>query len=217
MESSRQRFDAKAPEWMKNVAKIEVPAIKFEQGRARHYTEYCSGTLLASSETSSARFVISAWHCVEHYQDLSRSIHVQFPHSLVTRQSGYTARLIDSGGGISRDWALLELTEGPSTTQLRGISVVKTDTNKPATAAGFALNLPNGRQRLSYDNSCQANGEAEWRLCTTSKGSSGGPIVQIHDSKPSLVGVISQGDSQGFTISYPSAKLPQRWQALFGS
>lgn len=217
VESSRHRFDAKAPDWMENVVNIEVPAIKFEHGRARHYTEYCSGTLLKSSATLPTRFVVSAWHCVEYYQDLSRDLKVQFPHSRSTHRSAYTARVIDSGGSISRDWALLELSNGPSTAQLEGLSLLAIDTNKPATAAGFAMALPNGRQRLSFDNSCQANGETEWVRCTTSKGASGGPIVQTHESMPGIVGVISQGDSQALTISFPSARLPQRWTTTFGA
>ena len=213
--SSRQRFDANAPDWMKNVANIEVPAIKIEQGRARHYKEYCSGTLLTSSNTLPTRFVISAWHCVEHYQDLSRDLEVHFPHSPSTQQSVYTARLIDSGGSIYHDWALLELKQGPSTVQLKGLSLSETDISKPAVAAGFALGLPDGRKRLSFDDSCLASGKTEWVRCSTSKGASGGPIVQIHEAIPSIVGIISQGDSRDFTISYPSAKLPQRWKNTF--
>lgn len=216
VEFPRQRFDAQAPQWMENVANIEVPAIKHEQGRARHYTEYCSGTLLKNAKASEPRFVISAWHCVEHYQDLSRDLTVYFPHAQ-SHHKVYTARLVDSGGSISSDWALLKLSEAPSSEQLAGLALMTTDKNQPATAAGFALALPNGRQRLSFDDSCKANGENEWILCTTSKGASGGPIVQIHQSMAGIVGVISQGDSEAFTISFPSARLPQRWKGAFGA
>jgi secreted trypsin-like serine protease len=212
----RQRFDANAPVWMKNVANIEVPAIKFEHGRARHYTEYCSGTLLQNPKTLKPRFVISAWHCVEHYQDLSRDIIVGFPH-FQSNHADYTARLIDSGGGISNDWAVLELSNGPSAEELEGLSLLATDKAKPATAAGFALALPKGRQRLSFDDSCRASGDVQWVQCTTSKGASGGPIVQTQGARSGIVGVISQGDSQAFTISYPSATLPQRWKTTFGA
>lgn len=215
-EFPRQRFDAKSPKWMANVANIEVPAIKYEQGRARHYIEYCSGTLLKSAKTSQPRFMISAWHCVEHYQDLSRDLTVYFPHSQ-SRHKAYRARLVDSGGSISSDWALLKLSDSPSSAHLAGLTLMTTDINQPATAAGFALALPNGRQHLSFDDSCEANGENEWTRCTTSKGASGGPIVQIHQSMAGIVGVISQGDSQAFTISFPSARLPQRWRGAFGA
>jgi hypothetical protein len=100
-EFPRQRFDATAPKWMANVANIEGPAIKYEQGRARHYIEYCSGTLLKSAKTSQPRFMISAWHCVEHYQDLSRDLTVYFPHSQ-SRHKAYSARWLERGAHISR-------------------------------------------------------------------------------------------------------------------
>lgn len=210
----RKRYDAQAPAWMQNVASIEVPGIKFEHGRARHYTEYCSGTLLRDDSSSETRYVISAWHCVEYYQDLSRSIKIRFPH-FQSSPSVYSARLIDSGGGITNDWALLELSNGPNKAQLPGMPLIMTDPAKPATAMGFALALDNGRQQLAFDDSCSAQSAQHWLNCTTSKGASGGPIVQTLGSSTGIVGVISQGDSRALTISYPTIELPQRLKSTF--
>jgi len=212
----RKRFHSNTPRWMQNVASIEIPAIKIEGSRARHYLEYCSGTLLRDNGALRRRYMISAWHCVEHYQDLSKALRVRFPHSSVTKLE-YQARLIDSGGAIDRDWAVLELSTAPTPEQLEGLPVLTTDPSTAATAVGFALALENGRNELSYDDSCRMRDDIHWANCTTSKGSSGGPIVQTKEGAIGVVGVISQGDSQALTITYPISKLPTRWRIKFQS
>lgn len=207
----RKRFDVKTPLWMQNIAALEVPSLRFEDGRARHYIEYCSGTLLHDVETSQPRYILSAWHCVEHYHDLSQALRVRFPH-LGDGNAVYKARLMDSGGRIDRDWALLELSASIPEQQLSGLPLIASDPEKPATAAGFALALEQGKNRLSFDDTCQTQDSISWEHCVTSKGASGGPLVQTLDGTTGIVGVISQGDSQTLTISFPSTRLPQRWR-----
>ena len=81
---------------MKFVAAINVPTLKHEAGRTRHYREQCSATLINHDNARQDQWLITAWHCIEHYKDLSQTIEVRFPHAGPSAQY-YTARLARSG------------------------------------------------------------------------------------------------------------------------
>ena len=192
---------------MRNIAVIDVPSEKRESGQNRHYTERCSGTLLQSVEPKGPKLLMTAWHCIEHYADLSKTIGVRFPHAADKARS-YSARVYRSGTSISSDWALLKLTAPVGDPKLTGLPLAAPWENEKATALGFAGALEQGRSTLSFDPRCVWSTSNLWASCQSSKGSSGGPLVQVRSNQAYLVGVISQGDSEKLTLSWSPSELP---------
>ena len=192
---------------MRNIAVIDVPSEKRESGQSRHYTERCSGTLLQGVEPNHPKLLMTAWHCIEHYADLSKTIEVRFPHAAEKARS-YPARVYRSGTSINSDWALLKLTSPVQDPKLKGLPLAHPWENEKATALGFAGGLEQGRSALSFDPRCVWISSNRWESCQSSKGSSGGALVQVRSDQAYLVGVISQGDSDELTLSWSPSELP---------
>jgi len=206
---SRLPLADNAPPWLLAVGRLAIPASRVEDGRRRHYKERCSGTLLAPPDGADAQFVLSAWHCLEYYTDLSRAIRFE-----LTGLSGEVlesrARAVASGGGMAADWALLEL--DPPIPAGRGATAALDGRTVAAGArlamAGFSGDpgLGAGGERLTYDPACRVTGSSGAdRLtdCLAFKGASGGGA--FHGGR--LVGVLSRGDSRGRSIYVPAARL----------
>jgi len=192
---------------MRNVVAIEVPSEKREAGRTRHFIERCSGTLLQNAVNNRPDLILTAWHCVENYSDLSKHIQIRFPHAVAPLQT-LLARLYRSGDSITSDWALLRLVSPVNDAGLAGLSLSLRKENQPAYALGFAGELRQGRSSLSFDPNCVWSQSNRWRSCQSSKGSSGGPLVQVHSDEAYVVGVISQGDSHEITLGWSTSELP---------
>ncbi|MEM8942474.1 MAG: trypsin-like peptidase domain-containing protein [Pseudomonadota bacterium] len=113
------------------VGRLKIPAQRTVHGRRQHFIERCSATLVsAGAWQERSTWIISAWHCFEHYQDLSRSI--SFTGST---NAAVNARLVRSGGGMRDDWALLRLDRSlPGAVPLA--NVVTTE-GQPLLMAGF--------------------------------------------------------------------------------
>jgi hypothetical protein len=204
---SAERYHPDSPSWMKFVAAINVPTLKHEAGRTRHYREQCSATLINHNGVRQDQWLITAWHCIEHYKDLSQTIKVRFPHAGPNDQD-YTARLARSGEHLERDWALLRLEQSLPAHLSSTLTLTVASPSLLATAAGYSKHLPEGRERLSYDSNCRWVSAQEWQDCLTSKGTSGGPVVQTIANEPVIVGIISQGNGQGMTLTFPVNLLP---------
>jgi V8-like Glu-specific endopeptidase len=183
------------------VGKLTVPGHRLVEGDRLHLQEDCSATLIAP------RIILSAWHCLENYRDLSRDILFALPnHSppLTLRAN----RLAD-GGGMMADWALLRL-ERP----LRDVRPLSVSADSPArlqgklSVAGYSGDdhLGDSGERLTWQAACNITGNEHYRVatdCLAFKGASGGAAYK--DGK--IIGVISAGDSVGITYFAPSARF----------
>ena len=71
----RIAYSPDSPVWLQAVGKLRVPGSQLKDGRRKHRLEDCSATLIAATPASrEADVVITAWHCLEFYNDLSRPI-----------------------------------------------------------------------------------------------------------------------------------------------
>ncbi|HKK23026.1 MAG TPA: hypothetical protein VJ947_05015, partial [Pseudohaliea sp.] len=169
-----------APRWLHAVGRLDIPTSRLEDGRRRHYDERCSGTLLAPPGGGDAQLVLSAWHCLEYYTDLSRDIRFRIAGSR-GEPLRRRARAVASGGAMSADWALFEL-DPPIPAGASGTAVLDARTLRPGARlamAGFSGDpgLGAGGDRLTYDPACRLTGPSGAdRLtdCLAYRGASGG-------------------------------------------
>jgi hypothetical protein len=184
-----------------------------EEGRRKHRLDDCSATLVASSAGSSrSDIVITAWHCLEFYHDLSRPILFTLlpgSHEPITREA---YRLAD-GGGMHADWALLKLYQPVSATRVAGLVPRGAPETPPlqVTMAGYSRDegLGAGGEVLTYHPACRVTrwtdgaGESD---CSAYKGASGGAVVRVSDSgQAEYTGVISRGNGDNVSIFVPVA------------
>lgn len=213
MAEQRLAYSADAPAWLRAVGKLHVPGSRVEDGRRQHHRENCSATLVAPAAGSSrADIVVTAWHCLEFYDDLSRPIlFTLLPDSNepITREA---YRLTD-GGGMHADWALLKLYQPVPAALVAGL--VPRDSAETGaqqvTMAGYSRDagLGAGGEVLTYHPACTVTrwaagaGESD---CSAYKGASGGAVVRLSQSgQPVYTGVISRGNSENVSIFVPVA------------
>lgn len=186
-----------------SIGQLFVPAIRYENGRARHYDERCSATLVAHGRRPTSRLVLSAWHCLEDHRDLSRPVLFQTADG-----QQLTAQLIASGGAMHADWALLRLPRAlpaPMPVLPRGGTVSGT-----LRMAGFPRHTASGALKLA--SGCRVTGEDGPDLrtdCILQKGASGGATL-TDDATPAFIGVISRGDGVTQSIFVPVARFYSR-------
>ena len=159
-----------------------------------------------------ADIIVTAWHCLELYGDLSRTI----SFTLETA-SGETlerrARRLADGGGMDADWAILRVRPAIPRTRLAALQPhpALADADRPITMAGYSRDpgIGEGGRRLTFDRGCSITGrtsELGETDCIAYKGASGGAVIQITGSgKPMLSGVISQGNGAGKSTYVPLA------------
>lgn len=209
-EDSRQTWGADSPLWLQAVGQLHVPGSRYEQGRRKHYREDCSATLVMFAGETSANTVITAWHCLEHYHDLSKMIEFTLlagSPNPVTRQ----AYRVADGGGMHADWAILKLYEAVRESEVAALTLhpQRASAARPVTMAGYSRDSGLGARgtRLSYDDACHVTSqgrEASESDCIAHKGASGGAVIQLSTSgTPQLAGVISRGDSENLSIYIP--------------
>ncbi len=207
---NRQVYSTNAPDWLRAVGKLQVPGDKYHDGRRSHHREDCSATLVARHPDTRADTIITAWHCLEFYNDLSRPI----TFTLLPGPQGNIAseayRLAD-GGGMHADWAILRLYKAVPAHQVAalGIHPERADPDRPITMAGYSRDsgMGNNGEHLTFDPACtithQAPGVSDSN-CTANKGSSGGPVIQVSTTgEPRVCGVISQGNGVGLSTFVP--------------
>lgn len=210
----RQVYNGESPTWLAAVGKLRVPGSRYKEGRRKHYLEDCSGTLIASSGGRRADTVLTAWHCLEFYDDLSKPIVFTLRPGTSQAVSREAHRIAD-GGGMHADWALLKLYPAIDSEQVGALlpHPDRADSSRPITMAGFSGDEITGARgaHLTYHSSChitrQGQGETE-SDCEAYKGASGGAVVQLSESgKPQLSGVISRGNSENLSIFVPLSRL----------
>ncbi|MCB1705393.1 MAG: trypsin-like peptidase domain-containing protein [Halioglobus sp.] len=206
----RQVFTGESHTWLHAVGKLEVPGQRYRDGRQSHYVEDCSATLVARAGRSHANTVITAWHCLEWYGDLSRPI--TFTVLTVSGEPlQREAYRLQDGGGMHADWAILRLRQAVTREQAPSLRVHErvADPALPVTMAGFSGDdgIGNSGDALTFDSGCaitrqdSALGDTD---CTAFKGASGGAVVQLSDTGEARVcGVISQGNGEGRSTFVP--------------
>jgi hypothetical protein len=211
---TRQSYSGDSYPWLRAVGKLQVPGSRYHNGRRSHYVEDCSATLIAPAHSSSADIIVTAWHCLEFYSDLSKPITFTLlddSGGLVTRQAH---RLAD-GGSMSADWALLRLLAAVPSPQVAALDIHPGQANPDISIimAGYSKDVlpdPHGKN-LSFDPACtitQQAPEFSDTNCSANQGASGGPVIQLGaEGEPFLCGVISQGNGVGRSTFIPVSRF----------
>ncbi len=209
---SREVFSSAAPQWLRAVGQLQVPGSAYSEGRRRHLREDCSATLVAKRSGREADTIVTAWHCLVNYNDLSKPITFTLLNGRGSAIKREAYRLAD-GGGMHADWALLRLQTPVPAAQAAGLLVHPGRAN-PGLAismAGYSRDTGKGAggKRLTFDPACLITGQAYGvsdTNCLAHKGASGGAVVQLSPAgTPQLSGVVSEGDSQGLSTFVPVA------------
>lgn len=206
----REVFTGEVYPWLRAVGKLQVPAQRPRDGHLSHYREDCSATLIAKPGRSHADIIVTAWHCLELYRDMSRPIIFT-----TTTRSGEIlqreARRLADGGGMHADWAILRLHRTVPADTLAGLSIRpdETDAGRSITMAGYSRDEGLGRrgQVLTFDANCRITSGQRLRgttNCVAYKGASGGAVTQFSVSgEVYFQGVISQGNGEGLSTFVP--------------
>ncbi|MEH6567673.1 MAG: trypsin-like peptidase domain-containing protein [Halioglobus sp.] len=208
---SRQVYtETLSPVWLRAVGKLQVPGTKIVKGRRSHHWEDCSGTLVASPGNSHADTVITAWHCLEYYNDLSQRITFTLLPDSPDSVELEVYRLAD-GGSMNADWAILRLQQPIARTQIAAMPVHPREAKKDDNIimAGYSSDEQLGRhgEKLTYDADCNITEHSRsggGSNCYAHKGASGGAVVFLSNKGEAwFSGVISQGDGVGFSTYVP--------------
>lgn len=208
---NRQPFTGQTYRWLSAVGKLEVPGVRHRDGRSRHYIEDCSATLVGHPGHHSANTIITAWHCLEFYSDLSK------PISFILQTDGgkpilRQAYRLANGGSMEDDWAILRLYQAIPAAQIKalGIDTQRANPQRAIIMAGYSRDagVGAGGQRLSFDPACsitRQHATSSDTDCTAHKGASGGAAIQLSsEGTPLLYGVISQGNGAGLSTFIPA-------------
>jgi hypothetical protein len=207
---NRQVFSGKTHAWLRAVGKLQVPGQRYSDGSQSHFLEDCSATLVAFPGRTQADTIITAWHCLELYSDLSQAI----TFTVVTASGEILERdasRLQDGGGMHADWAILRLDRAIPAQQIAALRVhpQAADPAMPVTMAGYSRDngLGEAGRALTFDADCAITAlERDFgdTNCTAFKGASGGPVVQLSDAgEPRVCGVISQGNGEGRSTFFP--------------
>jgi len=210
----RQRLGGASPAWLQAVGRLTVPSVRYQDGETRHYREDCSASLIAADPQRRADTVVTAWHCLENYRIVSRTIEFRLLRQGAVVFTSGAQRLAD-GGHIGRDWALLRLYKPVPTALARPLTLHTGPAvaGRPVTMAGFSRDsgLGDGGRRLTYHAGCrilahsESLGETD---CRAHKGASGGAVVQLSTGgRPQLLGVVSRGDGQDYSTYIPARRF----------
>ncbi|MEH6583534.1 MAG: trypsin-like peptidase domain-containing protein [Halioglobus sp.] len=207
---SRQVYSGKSPDWLQAVGKLQVPGIKMENGRRTQHFEDCSATLISRAPDTQADIIVTAWHCLEYYGDLSKAISFTLKPAQGEVIYSEAYRLVD-GGGMHADWAILRLYTPISADKINFLQVNPgiPDTERQIAMAGFSRDAGKGEHgtQLTYDPACTITaqtGQSSVSNCRAYKGASGGAVVQLSEQGLAwFSGVISAGDGNGVSTFVP--------------
>ncbi len=202
----RAVFSTQADQRLLAVGKLTVPGYDRVDGERLYREENCTASLVAPST------ILTAWHCLEHYRDLSRDPVFTLP--LVPGQGAIVARRVADGGGMEADWALLRLARPVEDVEPLPV-VAFPGAGSELLLAGYARDegLCGGGEKLTWQAGCTVADISRQRVstnCVTYKGASGGAVLSVDG----VVGVISAGDSTAQTWFYPSGGFITRLRAF---
>lgn len=137
--------------------------------------------------------------------------------------SPVTLRLVDSGGSMRDDWALLQASQPPASAAWMPVSIKPARSGQSVTAAGFAplesqTDTANTQRLLMAHLACavtDAEAHPPASDCMARQGASGGAIIGWTQSgSAQLLGIISAGDGETVSYFYPATLLIDRIQKL---
>ena len=182
----------------------------------RHFTEHCTAVAITPGPNS---LFVSAWHCFDDYRSTITPIQLIDPRSAKQVQM----KLLDTGGSMQEDWALLTPDSPFTIDTWIPISTTPHHIGQPLIAAGFAPQ-PNQsgdeavERYLLADAACSViDGSAHPPAsdCVAKKGASGGAMIALTDSGSArLQGIISAGDGKAVSYFYPAPSLILRLSRL---
>jgi len=171
-----------------SVIPLRVPTSQLIGGHRRHHRENCSATVIRSKPLT----LLSAWHCFDGADDLSR------PPEIFVNGQWLTARLVATGGSMQADWAILTAQpfNGDKRDDLLPLPVL-TGNESSAAAVINVAGYPNRRYEQSalwVSDRCPLTGTThQWigAACVAAKGVSGGPALMETDAGWFVIGVVS--------------------------
>ncbi len=192
----RRIISTDSPQALLAIGKLSIPSTRYENGEKQHYIEDCSATVI-EDRYNQRRWLLSAWHCIEHYNDLGKRIVFRVPDTH-GQWHERDANIITHGGSMAEDWALL-ITE--TSLPIDIVAIATAPYNAGAViVAGFSGDKGLGQDGavLTYQEDCRPSASPidanQYSVdCWAFKGASGGAVLQ----EGKLVGVISQGDNAG--------------------
>ena len=207
---SRKVFSKTSPKWLAAVGKLQVPSIKVIEGQRRNHREDCSATLISRPGKKSADTIVTAWHCLEFYTDLSKDITFTLLPSSENPISAQVYRLAD-GGSMHADWAILRLHKPVAAERVLPLLIHpdRASIETLISMAGYSSDpgLGQGGELLTYDPSCEVTlhtRNSSNTNCRAFRGASGGAVVQLTSAgEPRLSGVISQGNGEELSTFVP--------------
>ena len=207
----RQVYSGETHRWLGAIGKLEVPGQRLRDGRTSHYIEDCSATLVGHPDSRSANTIITAWHCLEFYSDLSKPISFTLNphHDKPILREAY--QLID-GGSMDADWAILRLYRAVPAGQVLALNIdtARANPRRAIIMAGYSRDdgVGAGGKHLSFDPAClitRQDPTSSDTNCTAYKGASGGAAIQLSSAgSPLVYGVISQGNGAGLSTFIPA-------------
>ena len=168
--------------------------------------------------------IISAWHCLEDYRDLSRPLLFESRREGVARASPLL-----TGGSMHSDWALLRVDKAlseflplpePKAVDPPGAEPRPGDSSPAERSSLLMAGFPRGAERpgaAPLIRRCAIVGRdgPDCRSdCVLRKGASGGAVVS-GEGAPSYLGVISRGDGESQSIFVPVARFLERIRPYF--
>lgn len=207
---TRKVYTPVSEAWLRAIGKLQVPGSRLQDGERRHNVEDCSATLIQRDRSSKADIIVTAWHCLEFYNDLSRPIYFQLSNA-PKAQLRYEATLLTSGGSMRADWAILRLRQAVGTSVAAGLPMLeqRADPTRSIIMAGYSRDADLGQrgERLTFDPACNITRQdrrSSETNCTAFKGASGGAVVQLdQNGHPLFSGVVSQGNGEGTSTFVP--------------
>lgn len=208
----REVYSRAAPPWLRAVGQLKVPGSTYRDGNRTHLFENCSATLITKRPDKGADTIVTAWHCLVNYRDLSKPIMFTLPAAVQGTLQREAYRLAD-GGGMHADWALLRLRSpvAPAEATALVIHPDRADPGQAISMAGYSrdVGMGDGGKHLTFDPACRIITQTSVITdsdCLAHKGASGGAVVQLSTAGgPQFSGVVSEGDGAGLSTYVPAA------------
>ena len=202
--------------WQRALFPLRIPVTRLIEGRMRHFTEHCTAVAVTPGPNS---LFVSAWHCFEHYRSTITPIQLIDPDTATP----VAIKLLESGGSMQEDWALLIPDSPLHIDSWIPISTHPHHMGQPLIAAGFAPRPDQSgddatERYLLADIACSvidADTHPPASDCVAKKGASGGAMIALTDSGSArLQGIISAGDGEAVSYFYPAPSLIRRLSRL---
>ncbi|MEM1155424.1 MAG: serine protease [Pseudomonadota bacterium] len=206
----REEYHQGSPDWLRAVGKLRVPGSTYEDGKRVYHWQDCSATLVSANGSARADTIVTAWHCLENYSDLSKPIQFTLAAGQDPPISREAYRLAD-GGGMYADWAVLRLLVPINSDHATALPIhpAGPESGTSIAMAGYSRKTPLGDfgNRLTFDPLCSIKLQSQNAIesnCLAQKGASGGAVVQRSGNGTLwFVGVISEGDGRGISRFVP--------------